>query len=106
MDFAAKVAAGFKANPLKVISVKEWDETVYFRPMTLAEAQAIEGERRDTEKAFELLFLKLLDENGKRLFTEKATARVALLENTSLETINMIASTVAPLDTIEDAKNV
>lgn len=107
MSFADKVVTGFKAQSLKSIMVPEWGEKVYFRPLTLAEAQAVERERDEIEKVFELLFVKLLDEGGDRLFPadKKAEARAALVDSTSTETINMIADEIAPKASVDAAKN-
>lgn len=72
MPFIDELKKKASSLPLKSHDVKDWDRTVYFKPVTPHETALVKSQLADDDPAIYfvvgLVVLKALDENGKRLF--------------------------------------
>ena len=71
-DVMGKALAHFKALGVKKIEVKEWNTTIYSKPMTMAEKKVlldmVQNSNDDTDILIRTLIFKAEDELGNKLF--------------------------------------
>ena len=101
-----------KCNKKGSVEVPEWAEEgeelkVYFEPLTLGERQRITrlGKDDSMEMAVEMLILKSLDENGKKIFERKD--KLKILNNIDSSIIERITAAITgktynPQEVIEE----
>ncbi len=105
MGLITKITGIYDAAPLKSLPVKEWDETIYFKPLTGLEYDTVRelvgsdatGARHNTQ----IVVLKSLDKSGVRLFKNDDVD--LLSEKGYLETIGRVAAAMSVVVTPEQA---
>ena len=101
-DILDKAKEHFKAIDRKIIYVPEWDQTVYSKPLTLADKRILTRNTKpdDVTMFADVLILKAEDKEGKKLYTleDKQT----LMRSVDPEIVARIAQQILDVIPIEE----
>ena len=100
-----KVVAHFGGLEVAAIDVPEWDMTIYVKPMTLKEQQALLRKTKDGDDAtasVETLIMLAKDENGEPLFTLEDKPK--LMRAASPDVVGRVAGEILTAHRIEEAE--
>jgi hypothetical protein len=90
----------------KKMYVPEWDVDLYYKPLTTEEIDVTDTEAPSgagaTRRNLQLVILKALDADGKRLFSNDDAEALSSVAHPAV--INRITSEMASAPTVEDAK--
>ena len=95
---AAAISDHWEAMKRQKVDVPEWNTTIWFDPLTLAERDEF-ANLPGNEFTAEIIIKKATDENGKRLFTKADKAQ--LLDAAAPSVVARIASRILVADTIQ-----
>lgn len=106
MSLIEKLKASRSLVEMTKRPVPEWETDVYYKPLTTEELDIAEMETPAgagaTRRNLQLVVLKALDSEGKRLFSNDDAEALASVAHPSV--INAIAADMAAVAKVEDAK--
>lgn len=106
MKLIDKIKSQYASAPLQKRNVPEWECDVYFKRLTTEELDAAASETPEGASAsrsnLQLVILKALDKDGKRLFSNDDAD--ALAASASPVVVNGIAADMLSVATVEEAK--
>ena len=101
-DILDKAKEHFKAIDRKIIYVPEWDQTVYSKPLTLADKRILTRNTKpdDVTLFADVLILKAEDKEGKKLYSleDKQT----LMRSVDPEVVARVAQDILSVVPVED----
>ncbi|NTW98333.1 MAG: hypothetical protein HGB35_00035 [Geobacteraceae bacterium] len=102
----SKIKERYNAAPARKVNVPEWDTDVYFRPLTTEELDVASANApKDagvTRSNLQLVIVKALDSEGKRLFGFDDADELASCSSPNV--INRIAAELCSVATVEEAE--
>jgi hypothetical protein len=106
MRLIDKIAQKFDGLTARSLVVSEWEETIYFKPMTGEEWDTVNreigGDATGPRSNAQVIVLKALDSNGVRLFKNDDAS--VLMEKGFIETTRRVAAAMTAVTPIDDAE--
>ena len=105
MRLIEKIAQKYDGMGVRSMVVPEWEETIYYKPLTGEEWETvireIGGDATGPRSNAQVIVLKALDSNGVRLFKNDDAS--ILMEKGFIETTRRVAAAMTTITSIEDA---
>lgn len=106
MSLIDKIKAKYSGAPLQKSNVPEWEQDVYFKRLTTDELDASASETPEgasaTRSNLQLVVIKALDKDGKRLFSSNDADVLSATADPIV--INRLASDMMAITSVEEAK--
>ena len=101
-DILDKAKEHFQAIDRKIIYVPEWDQTIYSKPLTLADKRILTRNTKpdDVTMFADVLILKAEDKEGKKLYTLEN--KQTLMRSVDPEIVARIAQQILDVIPIEE----